>query len=309
LHPSDVVGQVKNISDDGSIFSQAEIQNHMKSFNLRIVATIAFSGVLSVVGAVQDAHATNYFNWGVEGSKVNYGSTQGQYDVVYFGSTIRDCTVSHAGSCSIKLSVIGNDGGNQQMGVDLLQWNPNYPFNMVSGSALYYRWWMKVQAGFNWGTNQRKTKSSRVITANGHGGYTGYVGGDGFWLGEAEEGAPGTDPVSFIAYSTPADSTWHEYIVMVKPNTTASSTDARFELWVDGKLIGQQVNNFRLSQDSGWMTDAWGGWMVAPYFQLNSATGGGTIYLDDFSTDDSWNSLIGVGVPVTLPPPTNLQVQ
>lgn len=276
--------------------------------SMRILPTVSMCVLLFLFGANRNASAANYFNWGVEGSKVNYGSTQGQYNVTYNGGSTRDCSVSHSGSCSMQLSVIGNDGGNQQMGVDLIQWNPNYPFNMVSGSALYYRWWMKVQAGFDWGTNQRKTKSSRAVTANGHGGYTGYVGGDGFWLGEAEKGAPGNDPVSFIAYSTPADSTWHEYIVMVKPNTTTSSTDAQFKLWVDGNLVGQQVNNFRLSQDPGWMTDAWGGWMVAPYFQLNSTTGGGTIYLDDFSTDDSWNSLIGGSLPVSLPPPTNLRV-
>jgi hypothetical protein len=34
--------------------------------------------------------------------------------------------------------------------------------------------------------------------------------------------------------------------------------------------------------------------MVSPYFQLNGTTSdGGTIYLDDFSTDDGYNSLIG----------------
>jgi hypothetical protein len=280
--------------------------NTMKTLS----AVTTLIGILIMAGVNPNANAANYFNWGVESSRVNYGTTQSQYDVAYFGSTTRDCTVSHSGSCSMKLSVIGNDGGNQQLGIDPIQWNPNYPFNMVSGSALYYRWWMKVQSGFSWGTNVRKTKSSRVITASGHGGYTGYIGGDGVWLGEAEQASPAQDPAIVIPYAIPADSTWHEYIIMVKPNTTSSSTDGQFKLWFDGKLVGQQVNNFRLSQDTGWMTDAWGGWMVTPYFQLNSASGGGTIYLDDFSTDDAWNSLTGSGGGQTsLPPPSNVRVQ
>jgi hypothetical protein len=50
--------------------------------------------------------------------------------------------------------------------------------------------------------------------------------------------------------------------------------------------------------------------MVSPYFQLNGASGdGGTIYLDDFSTDGVFNSLIGGSIPVSLPAPTNLRVQ
>lgn len=288
----------------------AGAKEHMTRFRTRITASSALCGLLFMLGASQEASATNYFNWGVESDRVNYGATPGKYNVTYQGSSNRDCTVSHSGSCSMKLSVIGNDGGNQQLGVDLIEWNPRYPFNMVPGSALYYRWWMKVQSGFSWGTNQRKTKSSRVITANGQGGYTGYVGGSGVWLGEAQQASPAQDPAIEIAYAIPADSTWHEYVVMVKPNSTTSSTDAQFKLWVDGNLVGQQVNNFRLTQDAGWMTDAWGGWMVSPYFQLNSSSGGGTIYVDDFSTDDSYNSLIGTGgIPVAISPPNNLRIQ
>jgi hypothetical protein len=69
--------------------------------------------------------------------------------------------------------------------------------------------------------------------------------------------------------------------------------------------------NWRLHEkDGNGFIEAWGGWMVSPYFQLNGTSGdGGTIYLDDFSTDDVFNSLIGGSIPVSLPAPTNLRVQ
>ena len=52
--------------------------------------------------------------------------------------------------------------------------------------------------------------------------------------------------------------------------------------------------------------EAWGGWMVTPYFQLNgTAADGGVIYLDDFSTDDTFNSML-LQSPAT---PKNLKIK
>jgi hypothetical protein len=96
------------------------------------------------------------------------------------------------------------------------------------------------------------------------------------------------------------DGAWHEYIVRVKPNTAATCVagvdcDAELQLWVDGTSVGQ-YDGFKLSnaQTTEPMYEAWGGWMVSPYFQLNGTpSDGGTLYLDDFSTDDGYSSLVG----------------
>ena len=147
----------------------------------------------------------------------------------------------------------------------------------------------------------------------------------GFLIGECDSsgctlnngGSNGSDSNLVIPYDfrSRADGVWHEYIVKIKPNTSASCTapsncDAQFQAWVDGVSVGQ-YNNFKLHNNaSNSMTEAWGGWMVMPYFQLNGTTSdGGTIYVDDFSTDDTFNSLIGSGAPVALSPPTNLRAQ
>ena len=76
----------------------------------------------------------NYFRWGVEG---DIGSL--------FAGTARDCAVARLGSCSMRLDVRGDDGGNQQMGVDGDQ--TVYPFSFVGAPALYYRWWMRIERG------------------------------------------------------------------------------------------------------------------------------------------------------------------
>ena len=78
---------------------------------------------------------------------------------------------------------------------------------------------------------------------------------------------------------------------------------------MDGLFVGEN-NNFKLHNNaSNLMIEQWGSWMVYPYFQLNgTASDGGTIYVDDFSTDDVWNSLIP-GSPFNLPRPANLRVR
>lgn len=239
-------------------------------------------------------NVTNYFNWGAE------------TNASFFGGTTRDCTVAHSGMCSMRLAVIGNDSGNQQMGVDGGQ--ILYPFNFVGGPAIYYRWWMRIEPGFSWGTGTAKTKSSRTIAGASSQGYTGYLMSNGFLIGECDgagcllnDGSFNTDENLIIPYDfrAVADGQWHEYIVKVKPNTSGNCTagvncDAQFEAWVDSVSVGQ-YNNFKLHANaSHTMTEAWGGWMLTPYFQLNgTASDGGVIYIDDVSTDTQYSSLIG----------------
>lgn len=266
---------------------------------------LAFSGAGLAASGPEPAPAAgvNYFNWGVESLKVNYGATPGKFDIQWFGRSAQDCTpgVAHSGKCAMRLDVAGNDRGNQQKGADTIQQNPAYPFKMVGGSAVYYRWWMKIMPGFSWGNRTAKAKSSRVIS--GKQGYTGYLMSYGFLIGECDSAgctlnngrSNSADSNLVIRYDfrSKADGLWHEYIVRIKPNTSAASSDAEFEAWVDGASVGQ-YNNFKLhanADDS--MTEAWGGWMVRPFFQLNGApSDGGTIYLDDFSTDSAYNSLL-----------------
>lgn len=185
---------------------------------------------------------------------------------------------------------------------------------------------MRIEPGFSWGSGTAKTKSSRVIS--GAPGYTGYLMDYGFLIGECSPNSPpecllndggsnAGDSRLVVPYdfTTMDDGLWHEYIVRIKPNTIAACTapgncDAEFEAFVDGVSVGE-YNDYRLHYTGGdTFTDAWGGWMVSPYFQLNGTVqDGGTIYLDDFSTDDVYNSLLGT--PDTTPPsaPSGLDVQ
>ena len=251
---------------------------------------------------------TNYFKWGVESLKVEYGTTSGTFDVQWFRGTTQDCTVSHSGKCSMRLNVAGNDRGNQQMGADLIQWNPPYPFNMLGGPSIYYRTWMKIMPGFRWGApgvGNVKTQRS-VLNLPQNRFMTGHMRSNGFLIAECEfvsgfgggcltpGGVPNNDYNIRIPYDMQgkADGQWHEYILRIKPNTTATATDAEFQVWVDGVSIGQ-LTGWRLTNMAAAGIEAWGGWMVTPYFQLNgTANDGGTIYLDDFSTDSTYNSLL-----------------
>lgn len=241
--------------------------------------------------------AVNYWNWGVETDVTSQGNR-----VAYFGSSSAVATAPHSGSRCMRIEVIGNDNGNQQLGADNQGWN-TYSWNFAGSPTLYYRWWMKIDSGFNWGGGTAKTKSSRVGGSARPRGYTGYVMKKGFAISECD-GTGGCldtsgknydlDQMIFYDIASKADSRWHEYIVMVKPNSTITARDAQFKAWVDGQLVGQYLNwAVTTLAGSNQMSDMWGCWMNRPYFQLNgTATDGGTIYLDDFSTDDEWNSLI-----------------
>jgi hypothetical protein len=270
------------------------------------------SGWSNVVGATtQSASAgTNYFSWGVEANNYTYigGTWTLNPATDYRGGTTRDCTVAHTGSCSMKQVIIGNDAGNNPQGLDGVNgngWAPiNYGWKVVGSPALYYRWWMKIMPGFNWGLGTFKTKSSRVGGPESAGSpqvYTGYLNKDGVRIDECASfsysncryaDGSGSDAAADINYPPPADGQWHEWIVKVKPNTSATCTagvncNAEFGLWVDGVSRGQ-YNGWKLhSSASTDMVEYWLGWASGQmYWQLNGVPGdGGTIYFDDMSTD------------------------
>jgi hypothetical protein len=275
-------------------------------------------GLLFGFGVFQDASATNYFSWGAESNTTSNGAVNG-----YFGGTTLDCTVSHSGSCSMKMEVIGPDGGNQSKGADMNQLT--LPIISIGGPSIYYRSWLRFSSGFNWGSPQvANVKTERAfLDSTPSRLMTGHMRSDGFYIAECEfvsgfgggclttSGTPNNDYNIRIPYNvqSKADGLWHEYIVRIKPNTTTSTSDAQFQVWVDGVSVGL-LTGWKLTDTSAGWIEAWDGWMVSPYFQMNGDSSvGGTVWADDFSTDDVFNSLLGGGIPVALPPPTNLQVQ
>jgi len=244
-----------------------------------------------------NAVATNYFSWDVDNNPVS--ATNPTMGVgALFGATTFSTEEAQIGTTSLKFNVNGNDNGNQQLGVDFAQ--ANYPFDMIGSPKLYYRWYMLIKPGFSWGNGTAKTKSSRTLGgSNDPRGYTGYIRKSGFQLAECEPvssvpggGCPSQGVVIPFDFASQDDGRWHEYVVAVKFNTSAISSDAEFDAWVDGVFVGS-IRNFRLHGiDGDKFTQAWGGWMTKPYFQLRgTSTDGGIIYVDNFSVDDDFNSI------------------
>ena len=242
--------------------------------------------------------AVNYFAWDLTDAKpTEMGSLPSSTPTRYGNTTLVSSPCIHGQMCwKIELAANSNcsDANNQPAGVDLIDDPPAYSFELVGGPPIYYRWWMRLDTGSSWGDGPQKSKASRTHTPDANGGYTGYIGADGFWLGEAAEGAVGTDPPAgaLVSYSIPKDSQFHEYIIKVTPNSTSGTSDAEVQAWVDNTSIGTG-SGFRLSQDStSPMQDLWGGWMVRPYFQIcdSGSNNAITMYLGDFSVDSTFNS-------------------
>lgn len=293
--------------------------------------------------SVDSIQATNYFLWGVEGNPrtaLSLGATVTNFWGAPESNTTQDCTVAHTGSCSMKISVVGNDGGNQQSGYDVVD-NISLPFavNAIPGGSIFYRAWVRFSPGFSWGTgtggivkisraqNGNTLASQRMITLHSHRGMVvvaecdyadpvqngGYGGGGCITSG----GANGNDfnlPIQYIDSGIMSDGQWHEYIIRLQPNT-ANNANAELQLWVDGVSQGT-LSNFRLTQFSTFGTNTfvedWGGIWARPYFQMNGAIyggTGGTVWVDDVSTDNTFNSIFS-GSDTTPPTaPTGLGVQ
>lgn len=244
----------------------------------------------------------NFFNWNCTSDTTSLGRIAG----LHGGTSL---TVVDGVPC-MRLAVIGNDAGNQQMGVDQTWVDTPYPF--VGGPAFYNRWRMRIEPGFSWGTGTAKCKSSRTACgpiSNGSSrgqGYTGYLMHNGFLIGECDTAGctvPGggfnTDENHLIPFDFRVinDGRWREYVVKYKPSSAVNVADGQFEVWVDGRYIGA-ANGFISRATVGvppyTFVDMWCGWMVKPYFQLNgAASDGGVIYVTDFSIDDTYNSLLG----------------
>ena len=289
------------------------------------------------------AQAANYFTWGIEGNPrtaTSLGTSVTNFWGAPEANTTQDCTIAHAGSCSMKITVAGNDSGNQQSGYDVID-NVSLPFNVnaIPGGSIYYRAWVRFSSGFSWGTdtggivkisreqNGNTLASPRMITLHSHRGMVvvaecdyadpaqngGYGGGGCITSG----GASGNDfnlPVNYSNGSIMSDGQWHEHIIRLKPNT-ANNSNAEFQLWIDGVSQGT-LSGFRLTQFSTFGTNAfvedWGGIWARPYFQMNGALyggTGGTVWIDDVSTDDTYNSISSGGDTTPPAAPTGLGVE
>lgn len=289
----------------------------------RSACLLAVSGSIFLWGAGQNAFGAgvNYFNWDAESDTTSNGNV-----LQYFNGTVRDCTVSHSGLCSMKMNVIGPDGGNQQKGADVNQLT--LPLVTVGGPSIYYRTWLMYSPGFNWGVpGVANVKTERgLLNVSQNRFMTGHMRSDAFLVAECEfvsgfgggclttSGVPNNDFNIRIPFDVQAmaDGKWHEYVVRIKPNSTPTAMDAEFQVWVDGFPVGL-LTGWRLATTSAGWIEAWDGWMVTPYFQMNGDSSvGGTVWADDFSTDDSWNSLIPgspFGAPPPISAPVNLRVQ
>jgi len=196
----------------------------------------------------------------------------------------------------MKMTLIGNDGGNNSAGAEVDQLTLDIEW--LDGVTLYYRWWMYIDADFSWGTGTAKSKSSRTGGVTCARGYTGYIRKTGFQIDECEDvgtpcggGCPANGVTISYDFTQQSDSAWHEYIVSVLPNTGTATSNAVFKAWVDGDYIGQQTGFLLHNEDNNTMKEFWLGWMGSSYWQLNGTVDdGGVIYIDDVSVDDVWNS-------------------
>jgi hypothetical protein len=280
---------------------------HLKGF--------LFASTLLCLQMFQPVWATNYMRWSADSTTIDFITGHGSVDCSdHFVTAQIDTTEKVQGNAALKLNITtsqGHQGCHPDEGIGI-----DYGHSMQSGKHIYYRFWMKVSPSMDWGGPFAKIKASRLFqTANGsNANITGYIHDFGFrpW-GECDVAGCGPDfprlnwdnappcPNSGAA-GGPKDCTdWHEYIIHTKYQT-GSSHNAEFDLYVDG-VVQQHLSGYWQNGNSN-VSDGWGGWMVAPYPQLGTS-GGGNIWFDNFSVDDTWNSSVGPQPN----PPTLLPIQ
>jgi len=244
--------------------------------------------LISNIVAGQD---TTYWTWDCE-------STGHSWINGLYSNTSLVTSDFHTGSSCIQIEAIGNDNGNQGTGADVKSIDLG---SIIDGRWFYYRWWMKIDADFKWGEGTAKMKASRfkhtdeVIKPKL---WTGYVADDGVYLTEVPDDGSGlidyyNQGGVYLAYNyrTAAGTGWHEYIAAQKMQTGAAGNDGEFHFYVDGALKGS-ITGLHYTSYTGECSDAWRGWMVSPYIQLNGTeTDGGLIWLDDYSMANHWNSM------------------
>jgi hypothetical protein len=286
------------------------------------------------------AQAVNYFSWGAECTAPCTNTASGtlapplsQSDNFTLangapGTTI-STTVKHSGNSSMKLVAVGNDGGNQNEGAEPLYQGTygRYFPGTFSGSVRYYRWWMRMESGWSWGNAGIGDPVIKVIRESTPTGqwFTVLMSPTGFQFDDCDDdgvggshagvcwtntGLHGANTASQISvdYTHPTDDVWREYILKIKQPTSFSCTpgagcDSEFTLYINGAQIDTN-NGWKLVPDSGTVNAAGMHFAATTqfYFQIRSSVAaGGTLYLDDFSLDDTFISTFSGGGDTTAP--------
>ena len=265
--------------------------------------------VFALGGAATPTWAEELFSW--DADQLSSTSIGRIFDVGMFTSI--DSAEKHQGSGSMRLEVPGNIQGS--MGIE--PGNRTLPGGCCDGSSLYYRWWMRFSPSFSWGNANAKMKSNRVKQLGDirPAIYTIYLHKVAVYVGECAGCGPGGDDPSnarvnynFNPSSNSKITGWHEYIVHIKKQSAVDKFDGEFHFYVDGLEIGSGVSGMRYVNHSSTWVEGWGTLMVRPYPQLNDASAGGTIWIDDVSLATTFNSSFAPGT-MPLEAPTNLTVK
>ncbi|HLV30724.1 MAG TPA: T9SS type A sorting domain-containing protein [Chitinispirillaceae bacterium] len=240
--------------------------------------------------------AKNYWNWDCESLKSASSRISG-----FDGTSKLVTTDPRSGKYCLQHESVGNDNGNQQAGAKVGGYDIG---SLLDGKWLYYRWWMKIDEKFKFGNRTAKIKANRIKLSSESSSppLTGYIAKDNFHVSGNQGCIPkhhwdeGGPKIPFDLQGM-AGKGWHEYIIAIKKQNGVNGLDGEFHLYVDGKEIGNGVKNLRWTNLSASCNEAWMGWMVRPYFQLNgTSSDGGLMWIDDISTDDTWNSTL-VNIP------------
>lgn len=258
------------------------------------------------------SHAANYWNFGFDCLTPASGAcltSNGQIDQV--SNAVLDTTEKHSGTGSMQLTVTNAQGDT---GI-----KPLNSYTLDRTLPVYYRWWMKMDAAYRWGTGNQLMKLNRVKQWNDQLGFslTNHWRNNGIGLSECDTCTPqgsGGDDVMNVTYdfnpaTNAALSSWHEYIVEFRFSTgggtapgVLDSSNAVMKLYVDGALVSTAPEAVSLCCRAASIAnsteenarEAWGGMGVNTFPQLNCLGGdpvcGGTIWIDDVSTDTTWNS-------------------
>jgi hypothetical protein len=245
---------------------------------------------VAVLAAASPSAANQLFSWNADQLQTTSAGPIGGVGQ----RTSIDLTQKVEGLGSMKLDVPGNDQGQMGIQPPSISLGPG-----TTGGSLYYRWWMKIDPNFSWGSADRKMKSNRVKRAGDVPPpvYTMYLAQGGVYVGECPECAPGGDDPSnaqisydFNPKTNSAVTKWQEYIIQVKMQSASGTSDGAFNFWVNGVKIGSGVTGMRyINSNVGWV-EAWGANMLRPLPQLNTAGAGGLIWIDDVALDTAFNS-------------------
>lgn len=222
------------------------------------------------------ASANTYFSWDADSPATSAGQC-----AKFLG--VFDAVERIEGKASVRFDISG--ASQTQLGCDV---NP-IALGTAFGKKLYYRWWMKIAPDYRWGSADRKIKAMRVASDNSE-LFTVYLRAGDLQLSPIDESK---DYIvlkhDFNPQTNSAVAEWHEYVLELHQQSSASTADGGGALYVDGELVAQQDRANYYAVAGAW-TQRWGAFMTRPLPQLNDGSAGGVIWVDNIALDDTWNS-------------------